>query len=728
MFLKSVSSKCYCIISLFLLFIIYNQTISPAIYWRDGPEFVNTSYTFGIAHPAGFPAYSIISKLFTFLPFSNIAMRVNYVSLFFAVLTCWTAFYIIIQLINLCYEKAVCYHTSLAAMLSILLLGFAFSYWWQATVAEIYTMNTFFLSLFFLIALKWYQSRDPRHIMLGSLVFGIASAVYGANLLFLPVLIIFYLLVEVHQKPRYLIFASMFFILGYSIYLYLPIRSILNPPFDWGNPETLNNFISHITDKKDELAHFKRAKSLSILLKSFAIFGQVIVDEVTLIGIALGSFGLIVHFKKEKISFFLFALVGLIHAIFFLTSFGEIQSGSVFLLFFLIYSFWIGLGIYVLLESNGGNTSNIKYGNIVVPLIVAFIIFSLVKDYSKNNKSSYYLPKSHAENMYKNVGQDSIIFSYLYYFPFRYLKDVAHLRPDITIISIPDTERPDLYNQVNSERFPLINFPHVVHERRKWDKFLQALISVNIKNRPIYWDLKEDLTQYNYEYLIPDNKFLMRFSEEKVEKIPEDLLKKYIMKLKQSMDLEMEDEQFFLDHETGARGYYYTFLTSFADYLMRREMFQKAIPFLDLALTITDSGDIHALSLKGVCLMNTENIKQAEELFLKLYTQDKGNYANIFNLAALYFGIGELEKSKKYIRETLALKNNFAKSYFLLGKIHSEEGNYDQAIKEITYAIEKTNFISEKKKMEAVLEKVKRSTVESNADTESVQPSAISIQ
>ena len=38
------------------------------------------------------------------------------------------------------------------------------------------------------------------------------------------------------------IILSFFFLLGLSVYLYLPVRSLKNPQLDWGNPENLHNF------------------------------------------------------------------------------------------------------------------------------------------------------------------------------------------------------------------------------------------------------------------------------------------------------------------------------------------------------------------------------------------------------------------------------------------------------------------------------------------------------
>jgi len=723
--LKHISSKSACIFSLFFIFIIYNITISPTVYWRDSPEFVDTAYSIGIAHPAGFPAYSLISKIITFLPISNIAMRVNYVSLFFAVLTLWITFYIIIELIKICFQELPNNQASLAAMLSVLILGSASSFWWMATVAEAYTMNCFFLSGFFLAVIKWLRFGSPKFLMLASFVFGISTSVYGANLLFSPFLFIFYFLKPNENKLHQLFLAVGFFLLGYSIHLYLPLRSLTDPTFDWSNPENIKNFISHITDRKDESAHFERAKNAIAFFYTLVIFGKVLLIEITIMGVILTIVGFICHFKKEIKSFFLFASIGFINTIFLLTSFGHIDNGSVFLVSFMIFSFWIGLGTYFLLEMSSDYIAKFKYKNIIIPVIISFIILSFIKNYPSNNKSDYYLPRDHAREMVVALDQNGMVVSSMYWFFFRYFQDVENLRPDTSVILVSDLIQPERFQKVTPARFPLLSFPPMESSGENRHEFMQAFISSNIRSKPIYWDFKRELTKFNFQYLIPDNKFLMRFVDHKVDKIPEDLAKKYFLNLKNSILKELEDEKFFLDQGAGVRSYYYHFLESFVEYLMMKNLYHHALPFLELALTLFDSEAENFLTLKGVCLMKSGNLNMAEEIFVKLYNKYKKDYGYNFNLASLYYAKGELEKSKRYIESAKSLKKDFAKSYFLAGQIYLLEGNYDQAIIELTYAIEKTKFLPENRKIRKVLARVKKLKAENNGiSSSSRQPAS----
>src|SRR5579883_1651006 len=67
----------------FLSFAIYLVTAQPSIFWGDASEFQAVSFLLDIAHPAGSPLYSIIAKLWTFIPLGSIAFKVTLVSSIF---------------------------------------------------------------------------------------------------------------------------------------------------------------------------------------------------------------------------------------------------------------------------------------------------------------------------------------------------------------------------------------------------------------------------------------------------------------------------------------------------------------------------------------------------------------------------------------------------------------------------------------------------------------------
>src|SRR5574341_64246 len=65
---------------------LYIRTLAPSLLWGDSAEFQTLSYTLGMTHPSGYMTQIMLGKLFTYIPVSNVAYRVNLMSAFFGAL------------------------------------------------------------------------------------------------------------------------------------------------------------------------------------------------------------------------------------------------------------------------------------------------------------------------------------------------------------------------------------------------------------------------------------------------------------------------------------------------------------------------------------------------------------------------------------------------------------------------------------------------------------------
>jgi hypothetical protein len=65
-------------------FALYLITCSPTVNFTDSGELIAVAWTGGIAHPPGYPLYTLISTGAVHLPFGNPAFRVNMISVLFA--------------------------------------------------------------------------------------------------------------------------------------------------------------------------------------------------------------------------------------------------------------------------------------------------------------------------------------------------------------------------------------------------------------------------------------------------------------------------------------------------------------------------------------------------------------------------------------------------------------------------------------------------------------------
>ena len=69
---NSVSTKVKILLALLLIFIldliVYLLTLSPTLQFIDSGELAVVCKTLGIAHPTGYPLYTLLGRLFSLLP------------------------------------------------------------------------------------------------------------------------------------------------------------------------------------------------------------------------------------------------------------------------------------------------------------------------------------------------------------------------------------------------------------------------------------------------------------------------------------------------------------------------------------------------------------------------------------------------------------------------------------------------------------------------------------
>jgi len=81
---------------------LYIATLAPSVVtiFDDSLEFQLITYQLGIAHPTGYPLYTLLGKLFTFIPVGNVAYRVNLMSAVFGAATVALTYLLILQMVS----------------------------------------------------------------------------------------------------------------------------------------------------------------------------------------------------------------------------------------------------------------------------------------------------------------------------------------------------------------------------------------------------------------------------------------------------------------------------------------------------------------------------------------------------------------------------------------------------------------------------------------------------
>ena len=143
-------------------FVLYAATTPRTVSLEDDSLFVLSSYFLGVEHPPGYPLFTLIGHLFTYLPVGSIAYRVHLVSALFGALSVGAAW--------LCARSLAA--GRVPATVAAIALGASPVFWSQSIIAEVYTLNTFFLLVLVYLGLRAEQA--PKILPWMALVFGLS--------------------------------------------------------------------------------------------------------------------------------------------------------------------------------------------------------------------------------------------------------------------------------------------------------------------------------------------------------------------------------------------------------------------------------------------------------------------------------------------------------------------------------------------------------------------------
>lgn len=210
---------------------LYLKTAPFTIVLIDGVEFALASHYVGVPHPSSYPLFVLLAKPFDLLPFGTIAYRCALASAFWGV-GAIIAFFSLLRSWRI--ELGL-------ASLSATVLGVSGLFWNQAVAAEVYTLNLLLLILLINIVSWHHPSRRLMYVF--GFLFGLALSNHHLMLLAIPGLGLGFLyLYRRLLKVKTLVIALIFFTLGLSPYLLLPLRTIADTAITRGEPDNYIRF------------------------------------------------------------------------------------------------------------------------------------------------------------------------------------------------------------------------------------------------------------------------------------------------------------------------------------------------------------------------------------------------------------------------------------------------------------------------------------------------------
>lgn len=276
-------------------------------YWDTGEAQV-VPWILGIAHPTGFPAYTLLGWIFSHaVPVGSVAMRLALFSALAMSMTAWLIFRIVHELGD---DLAI-------AVTSAWIFAFGLVTWTRGTRAEVHALAVLFAVLTVYCIQHWYRRGEGRFLIAGAGAWGLGIATHPIIALMLPGLLLVVAARLRRTEAKTLMAASLVLIAALGCYAYLPVRSAVvfaqrrdptlalgvppgRPFWDNNHPSTWPGFVQQVSGSE-----FGTTGVLSALLsaRTYAVGGpdyvRSLARELTPPGVVLALAGLIVFLRRD---------------------------------------------------------------------------------------------------------------------------------------------------------------------------------------------------------------------------------------------------------------------------------------------------------------------------------------------------------------------------------------------------------------------------------------------
>ncbi len=409
-----IQAELFAIILFSSLIIIYLFSLNPILPSGDAGGLITASYFLGIAHSPGYPLYSELGKLITFLPFSNIGFRISLLPPLFSILSLLMLYHIIKELFSFNEREGLIkkesFYLKIFPLMGILFLGVSYSFYFQTIIGKFYPLNLFLVTLLTFLGMKVLKEGfDRRYAYLCAFLLGISTGLHHTALFMtlpLAIVALFYFKPFLRALPLSLIF----FLIGFSINLHIYLRNLKDAFAVVRKEGFALNFMDIILRK-----FYREGESLRVLTSAFSTMEDLLsasknflymIDAnfgyITLLFFILGAF----HILRTKGKLFLFLFSAFLMFSFVLSKLtfsGSIEGNEgmlyivgnqYFLPAFCFYVIFFVAGIYFLTEK----IKKFKLLHRVIPLLFVFLTLIFIpmrytQTSQANNWSLYYYSK-----------------------------------------------------------------------------------------------------------------------------------------------------------------------------------------------------------------------------------------------------------------------------------------------------------------------------------------------
>jgi transmembrane protein TMEM260 (protein O-mannosyltransferase) len=220
--------------------ILYILTLAPTTQFWDASEYIAASHSLGIPHAPGNPFFILVAHVWGLLPLAaDYGKRINILAAVTSAVTAGLWFLIAERLLRPIVAEAT--WRRVAALAGAIIGATVFTVWNQSVANEkVYTLSVLSIALVLWLTLRWGdQPSDGRRdnlLVLIVYLLALSATNHLMGLLAGPAVLAYVIMTDWRAliRPRFLVAAVLFAVVGLSVNLFIPVRAHLDPYMNQG--------------------------------------------------------------------------------------------------------------------------------------------------------------------------------------------------------------------------------------------------------------------------------------------------------------------------------------------------------------------------------------------------------------------------------------------------------------------------------------------------------------
>jgi len=323
-----------------LPFIVYLMTLERKLIGGDTAVYALQVTEMSIMVPTGYPMFSMLEKLFTFIPIGDVAYRLNFFSAVFGALTILFLFLSINRLVK----------NAFVSFVSSMIFAFMIPFWEVANRLEFDTLQTFFIALLFFSTLLYKENKTRKYLYFFSFCLGLSLTNHPLVFFLVPAVVLYAIIInpKIFKNAKAIFISILYFILPLMSYLYLPIRSLQG----YGTINTPLKLLLYVTGRYatgEVHGGSFGDKDISIIIKVIKDYLGMIHETYGILLLVVALIGFIILIRKNirfALCTFLLVIVNIV--------FPPLYAGHAlrnYLLYsMIVFSFYIASGLLFILN------------------------------------------------------------------------------------------------------------------------------------------------------------------------------------------------------------------------------------------------------------------------------------------------------------------------------------------------------------------------------------------